>query len=431
MQNKMVSKRLSNWAGNVAIIAPYFAQPSTEEALIHLVRNHRKIRVVGSAHSWNNHFETQELLLSLDNYNKVLNLDRAAKTITVQSGIKLWQLNNFLDKYGLALINLGSINKQSVAGAISTGTHGTGIAFQCLASQVLQFSLILPDGTKRIFEKGTDLFNACVVSLGALGIISEVTLQVTDAFNLKEQTQTYSFDEVIEQLDSLLETNDHFKIWWLPPSKNVVVFTYQRTAESVNDSRFRQFFQDKIISVVGYRALVLVGNLFPNLRPKINQFLTAQFDKPLNRIEKSYKVFNVPEPPKHRETEWAFDLNNAKAILADYQKLFTQTKHTFNFIQEIRFTKADEFWLSECYGRNTVWIGAYNHFDAQWANILKDFEAFAQTHNARPHWGKEFSVNKQYLEKQYVKFDDFKRLKNHFDPFQKFSNHLIEQIFED
>jgi len=108
---------------------------------------------------------------------------------------------------------------------------------------------------------------------------------------------------------------------------------------------------------------VKIGNLKPSWRRPINTFITQQFDKPLDRNEKSFNVFNVPEPPNHRETEWAFDVSNAKEVLTDYRKLLTETHHTFNFIQEIRLTKGDNFWLSECFGRDTIWIGAYNHLD--------------------------------------------------------------------
>ncbi len=418
-----------NWAGNIIAKSKFFAQPESEQEIISLVQQFSKIRLVGSAHSWSDHFTTDELLLNLDKYNRVLELNEAAKTIKVQAGIKLWQLNNLLDNKGLALINLGSIDKQSLAGAIATGTHGTGINFQCLASQVLEFSLITATGEKLLFKKGDLNFDAAVIHLGTLGVVSEITLQLTDAFNLHDQTFTLDFELLIERLDEFVNEHDHFKIWWLPPSKKAVVYTYKRTQEKRNDSRFRQVFNDQIISVLGYRLMVMLGNLNPNWRKPINALLTSTFDKPLNRIEKSYKVFRVPEPPKHRETEWAFDAANAKQLLTNYRKLFTETNFTFNFIQEIRFTKADNFWLSECHGRNTIWIGAYNHLDKQWSSILSAFEQFAMQHGGRPHWGKEFNATHAQLAEMYPKFNEFIAMKKSIDPSGKFSNHFTEKIF--
>jgi L-gulonolactone oxidase len=423
--------RFKNWAGNVKHIFPIFAQPKSEEELILLIQKHDKVRVVGSGHSWSDHFATQELMLNLDKYSRVLSIDSNGKTITVQSGIKLWELNSILDKEGLALINLGSINKQSIAGAVSTGTHGSGINFSCLADQVLKFSLITADGEKLIFEKGDEQFQATIIGLGALGVISEVTLNVTSAFNLHDRTFTANFKDVIDKLDEYVNGCDHFKLWWLPTSDDVVVYTYRRTDEKANDSRLRQILNDEIISVLGYRLLVKIGNIHHPWRIPINKFLTKNFDKPLDRTEKSFKVFNVPEPPKHRETEWAFDLKDAKQILSDYRKLFINTTHTFNFIQEIRFTKRDNFWMSPCYGRDTIWIGAYNHEDAQWPNILADFEKFATANNGRPHWGKEFSLRAKQISKIYDKYNDFVKLKESLDPNRKFANNLINELFKD
>ncbi|HNY55795.1 MAG TPA: FAD-binding protein, partial [Chitinophagales bacterium] len=198
-----------NWAKNVqSQVANYF-QPETEEEIISIVKSHHKIRMVGTGHSWSGICATNEALLNLDYYNKITHIDKERKLVTVQAGIKLWQLNNLLDKEGLALLNLGSIDQQSIAGAISTGTHGSGIQFQILGSQMREFSLIKADGSKLIInkEKDIDLFNASVVNLGCLGVISEITLQVTDAFTLHDYTTTLPFDEVVEHLDDYLKDN--------------------------------------------------------------------------------------------------------------------------------------------------------------------------------------------------------------------------------
>lgn len=419
-----------NWAKNLQFNVNHFIQPDNEEQLIDIIKSYNKIRVVGTGHSWSSVCQTDEVLINLDKLNKIIEINKSNKTVNVQAGIKLVQLNELLDKEGLALTNLGSIAQQSLAGAISTGTHGSGINFQCLASQVLSFSLINATGEKLTIKKGDSLFDAAIISLGCLGVITEMTLQVSDAFNLHDNTYTRNFLEVIENIEEYIYQNDHFKLWWMPPADNVVVYTYRRTNEQRNDSRLRQFFNDKVLSVLGYRLLVKIGNLKWKWRIPINTYLTKQMDGPLDRIEKSYKVFNVPEPPLHRETEWAFDIKNVKALLQDYRNLFTATSLTFNFIQEIRFTKGDSFWLSECYGRDTIWIGAYNHEDSQWNEILKTFETFALKHGGRPHWGKEFTIRKKELLNSYPNYEAFMKLRKEMDPYGKFSNQLMNELFE-
>ena len=157
--------------------------------------------------------------------------------------------------------------------------------------------------------------------------------------------------------------------------------------------------------------------------------MTRLFKKPLDRIEKSYKVFNVPEPPIHRETEWAFDAKNAKSILTAYKQNLLESKFNFNFVQEIRFTKADDFWLSPSYKRDSLWIGFYNYEHENWNEALPFHEEFAKKFGGRPHWGKEFTIDKDYLNKQYEKFDDFVVLKNEFDSDGKFENEFIKKLF--
>jgi L-gulonolactone oxidase len=262
-------------------------------------------------------------------------------------------------------------------------------------------------------------------------VISEITLQVTDAFTLHDYTTTLPFDDVIENLDNYLKENDHFKLWWLPPCKDIVVFRYQRTKEKPNDSKLRVFLKDIILSVYIYRFWVFLAKLFPFIAKPLNTILTWNMKGPLDRIEKSYKVYIVPEPPLHRETEWTFELSQAKEILKAYKKFITDNQYNLNFIQEIRFTKGDDFWLSACYKRDALWLGLYNYAHEKWDKVLPEYEAFAKQFNGRPHWGKEFTLDKKYLHQQYEKINDFKKLKEEFDPTKKFENKFVEEIFGD
>lgn len=420
-----------NWAQNESCTASGFYQPDTEEELMDIVKKSSKMRMVGTGHSWNSICLNSDTLVNLDNYNKVLLTDKERLHVKVQAGIKLWQLNEYLDKEGLALKNLGSISRQSLAGAISTGTHGTGINHQILGSQIEEFSLIKANGDKLTIhcQRDRELFNKCLVNLGCLGVISEITLNVTKAFNLHDHTVAIPYDEAVNRLDEFVNGTDHFKMWWFPHTDKMVLYRYDRTGESTNDSRFRQWFMDEFVSVNGYRFLLKVGNLSRRWRKGINGLLVQNFKNPLDRIEKSYKVFNVPEPPLHREVEWAFDISVAKNLLIEYKQLINSSSHLLNFIQEIRFTKADDFAMSACYGRNTIWLGAYNADNFGWGELMKDFEELAKKYKGRPHWGKEFNVNTAYLQSVYPRYDEFNALRKELDPDGKFTNQFISKIF--
>jgi sugar-1,4-lactone oxidase-like protein len=424
--------RFRNWAGNQQSIASHFYQPETEEQLIDIVKSHAKVRMVGTGHSWSALCHSDEAMINLDRYNKVIALDKEKKQLTIQAGIKLWQINEYLDAEGMALINLGSIAKQSVAGAISTATHGSGIGYQVLASQVQRFTLIRADGVKVILDKDTDkeTFDLAIISLGSLGVVSELTLNICEAFRLHDITSSMDFDEMLVKLDDLVQTTDHFKMWWFPHVSKIVLYHYQRTKDAANDSRFRQWLMDEVLSVVVYRALVFIGNIFPGLRPFFNSLLILSFNKPLDRIEKSYKVFNVADPPIHREAEWAFDIKDAKEVLTAYRKMIDESDHKINFIQEIRFVKGDDYALSPSYQRDSIWIGCYLIGDKGWPQLLGDFEKLAQKYKGRPHWGKEYNMDRNYIRSQYPRLDDFNKLRLDLDPSGKFSNPMIARLFE-
>lgn len=423
--------RFTNWAQNQQCTAAVYYQPHTIQEIADILRQHQKVRVVGTGHSWSSICLNHEALINLDEYNKVLAVDKEKMQVTVQPGIKLWQLNEYLDAHGLALKNLGSIARQSVAGAICTGTHGTGLQFQILGAQVEQFTLITPNGETRVLhrEHHRELFNLCLVNLGGLGVVAEMVLNVVPAFQLREHTYLMKYEDAAAHALELLENNDHLKMWWFPHTDKMVVYTYQRTPEKRNDSRLRQWLFDEMLSVYAYRTLLQVGHINREWRPSINGLLLKSFDKPIYRIEKSYQVFNVPEPPLHRETEWAFDLKHIEELLLRYKKMINEGPHRLNFIQEIRFTKADDFALSPCYERNSIWLGAYNADNFGWKELLHDFEQLATEYRGRPHWGKEFTVGTNYLQQQYPLFKQFDDMRQEFDPSGKFANEFMKRIF--
>lgn len=423
--------RFVNWARNQQCTPQNYYQPENEEDLIAVVTSSAHIRLTGTGHSWSPVCITNHTLVNLDRYSKVLHTDRENMQVKVQAGIKLKALIEHLDRHGLAMKNLGSINYQSLAGAVSTGTHGSGIAYKILGSQIEEFTMIKATGEKLTVHSTRDkeLFNLCLVNLGCLGVISEITLNVVPAFNLHDYTVAIDYNEAIDRLDDYINNTNHFKMWWFPHTDKMVMYRYNRTLEKTNDTRLRQWFMDEFISVAGYRLLLMVGNIHRPLRKGINKLLVQNFSKPLDRIAKSFEVFIVPEPPLHREVEWAFDRKHAKELLRDYKQLIESSGHLINFIQEIRFTRADEYALSGCYGRDTIWLGAYNADNHGWRELMHDFEKLAIKYNGRPHWGKEFTVDKQYLQSVYPQWQAFNTLRRQLDPRGKFENEMIKQLF--
>lgn len=421
-----------NWAGNIRFSPNEIAQPRNTQEVVDLVKTGRKIRCIGTGHSWSELAPTDDILMATDSLNRILSIDKVANTATIQAGAKLENLNIELWEQGYSLSNLGSIARQSLAGAISTATHGSGINFQVLASQVTSFKLVNAAGEIVVIDKVADseLFNSAIISLGSLGIITEMTIKIDPKFHLHERSGLMDFEEVCDNILDWVNEHNHIKMWWFPHTDKMMVYRYNRTYEPIDDTWFRQKLMDEWVSVYFYRFMLWWGNRKPTRRKTINNRYLVSLLPDVNRIEKSYKVFNVPEPPLHRETEWAFDIKLTPTLLREYRKMVEDKGHLINFIQEIRFVKGDDFSLSPCYGRDSVYVGAYNADDRGWDELLSDFEEIIGIkYNGRPHWGKEFNVGTDYLKSVYPKWEEFEDVRKEMDPEGQFMNPMLTNLF--
>jgi L-gulonolactone oxidase len=419
-----------NFAGNVRFEPRRVARPATVAELAAVVRESRRVRAVGAAHSWSPAIVTDDTLISLDR----MTAPRAPADgrVTVQAGMTLRALNAHLERHGRALANLGSIDAQTVAGVIATGTHGTGRAFRCLAAQVARLDLIDGRGREVSLERGHPDFAGAVVGLGALGVVHAVTFDTVPAFRLRDATTVEAFDDVIARVDDVVASADHVKLWWFPPSARCVVFRNHRTDAPPRDNPVQRVLTDRVLGVAIYRSLVALGKLTRRRAvPAINEALTAMAGRPFGRTSRSHVGFLTPVPPPHAETEWAFDARDLGALLRDYRRVMTAGRDRYNFVQEIRLSRGDDLWLSPGYGRDSVWLSMYNIDARGWPAQLARFETFARAHGGRPHWGKDAAFDRAYLRGQYARLDDFAALAARYDPERKLRNAWLDSILDD
>jgi sugar-1,4-lactone oxidase-like protein len=429
--------KFTNWAGNFSFVPEAYLQPASEEELIKIVRaaasQKKNIRVVGAGHSWSQLVHTLHTLVNLDKFNKVISVDTENETITVQAGIRLKDLSCALRQKGMCLSNLGSVSEQSIAGAISTGTHGTGIQFGCLATQVISLKLLTASGEILFLTSDDELFKAVAVSFGTLGIITELTLKCSRAFNLKQETAPMLISTLINETDDLKNRHSHTKTWWFPHTQMAQFSVYSRTNESIQKKKLSQWFDESILSQYVFKFLLNYGLFFPSHIPRINNFINFLHLKEIRRTDLSEKIFNVPMPPKHRESEYAIPAEKAQQALAALKKMIEEQKIYVNFVIEVRYVKGDDFWLSPCYGRDTCFIGAYlyGNKNQYWSKYLTFFEELMLQYGGRPHWGKEFSIPAETIALQYPKWEDFLKLRQKLDPENLFSNKLTSFLFAD
>ena len=254
--------------------------------------------------------------------------------------------------------------------------------------------------------------------------------RIVPAFQMHAITETMSFDELIGDLDAHVRGSDHFKFWWLVPQDTVIVFRHRRTDEPRNDSDLERWFKDELLGKIAYRTLLLLQRIERRrMAAFTNRVIGNAYGKRFERICKSHVAFLTPDPPVHAESEWAFDYADAPALLREYRQLLRNNGHSYSFIQEIRFTAADEFWASPAYGRDSLWLSHYNiDRSDRWQHQLAGFLDFARTHRGRPHWGKEADFRAEMLRDAFPRFDEFKALRSSYDPTDRFLNDWLGRV---
>lgn len=425
--------RFVNWARNVRSKPHTYFLPDTVDdvqAIVHsALKDNRKVRVVGAGHSWSAAAATNDFMVSLDKLNRLVHVDKETLQVTVQGGIRLKYLHRLLYPQGLAMQNIGSISEQSIAGAISTGTHGTGLGYGVLASQVVSLKLV--NGLGNIVElKATDAdFNAAAISLGCFGIIVEVTLQCIDLYHVEEKAEPVLFKDMVANLLTWAKREQHPKVWWFPHTSHAMMYSYTKVSDNVRDTFAKQYIDDGIVSKWFFRGFLSMGHISHSFRPAVNTVISKIFLKKISRVNVNYKVLNVPMPPRHREAEYAFPLEKAPEVLTKLHNLINTQKLKMNFVLEVRFTKADDFLLSACNGRDSCYIGFYYAGEKNWERYLKLFEELAMEYGARPHLGKEFTVDSNYLHTVMPHIKQFNTLRKTYDPQGIFENKFTQRLF--
>jgi len=422
-----------NWAGNQQCTPERIERPATEQGLVRIVKQAaaagQRVKVVGSGHSFTGIALTDGRLIKLDDYGRVLSIDREKQTATVQAGITIARVSQQLDKQGLALENLGDINYQSISGAISTATHGTGRALGGIATQVTALRLITGDGSivDCSVDKEPDIFSAARVGLGALGIISTVTLRCVKAFNLRAIEMPERVDQVLERLDENIETNDHFEFFWVPDTGWALTKRNQRTtAPLATRGLLKEFRDDILVSNFAFEALCRIGRLRPSLIPRVARALpqTGRTEY----VDKSYRVFSSPRMVRFYEMEYGIP---AEAALEAFNRVRTFLKQSGLvpiFPVEVRFTKGDDIPLSTASGRDSCYIAVHVFEGMQYQQYFEAVEDIMNDYGGRPHWGKLHFQTAETLAPRYPQWDEFQRIRALLDQEGRFSNPYLDRV---
>lgn len=422
-----------NWARNQRSDGVALHRPDNEADIVAIVKaargSHRHVKVVGHGHSFADIAVTDGHIVSLENYSRILHLDPATHLVTVQSGIRLSALNDKLDQLGFALPNLGDIAYQTVAGSISTSTHGTGIHLPGLAAQVVGLRLITAEGTTLncSLNENAELFHVARVGLGALGILSTVTLRVVPAFDLHAVDEPMRMDHVLDHLDEYVGNNDHFEFYWVPHTGWALTKRNNRTnlpADPPNS--VRKWWNKTVIENYAFWVVCWIGRRFPSLIPKLAKALPSSGRT--EYVDKSYKVFTSKRIVKFYEMEYAIRRADLKVALNRIRKMVEIKKFHLNFPVEVRFTAADDIPLSTANGRESAYIAVHVFKGMRYEEFFREVESIMNDYDGRPHWGKLHFQTLESLSTRYHELQRFNDVRNRLDPEGVFTNDYLRRV---
>jgi FAD-linked oxidoreductase len=428
-----------NWAGT-AIADPVRRRwPRSAEEIADAVTaaaaDGLTVRALGSGHSFTAAAATSGVALDLSGWTGVVSADLDSGLVTVRSGTTIRELNAALDTLGLAMANLGDIDAQTVSGAISTGTHGTGASLGGIATQVTGLELVLADGTvvSCSASERPDLFAAARVSLGALGVLSTVTLQCVPAFALAADERPMPLEEVLAGFGEFAAGNDHFEFYWFPYGKNALVKRNNRVAAGNAPGAmpdWRRFLEYEVMENAAFGALCRTGRAVPATIKSLNRLAAATLSK-RSYSAPSHQVFVTPRRVRFVESEYAVPRESLLDVLAQLRAGVPRLAHPVMFPVEVRVAAADDVWLSTAYGRDSAYVAIHQYVGLPYEDYFQLFESIATAVGGRPHWGKMHTRDAAYLSGAYPRFADFLRVRDETDPVRLFANPYLKQVFGD
>jgi FAD-linked oxidoreductase len=426
-----------NWAGNQSAIATRVVAPATTDEVADIVRATASagstVKPVGSGHSFTATAVTRGTRLDPSRMSGLVSVDHSTKLVRVRAGTPLALLNRELARTGLAMPNLGDIDMQTIAGALATGTHGTGAAYGCLSTFVDELELVTGTGEVVRCSRSMqpDVFFAALVGVGAVGIVTEVTLRCVDAFILHAEERVAPLATVLSGVDNLVAGNDHFEFYWMPYTEKAFTKANNRVEhDSAPRSRLAAWFNDDLLENTAIGAVCRLCRAVPAWTPALLRAIT-RFFSPRVYTERSDVVFTSPRRVRFVEMEYGVPRAAIGEAFEGLRRVISALKVPVTLPVEIRFTAADDIWLSHGQGRDSAYIAVHQFIGMPYEQYFRSFEEVCRAVGGRPHWGKMHYRSAESLRPVYPHFDDFLAVRDKLDPARVFANDYTRQVLGD
>ncbi|HEX5331992.1 MAG TPA: D-arabinono-1,4-lactone oxidase [Cellulomonas sp.] len=439
MSSRSTSDVWHNWARTEAATPTRVARPRDLDELVAAVRgaDGLHVRAVGAGHSFTGAAVTDGVQVRLDalsGIERVTTQPDGTAHVTVGAGTHLSDLNVALAERGLAMRNLGDIDRQTIAGAISTGTHGTGARLGGLASQVVGVRVVTAQGdvVEASPAERPDLFEVARLGLGSVGLLAAVTLDVVPAFRLRAVEEPWALDAVLERLtgtDGLVEANDHFEFYWFPHTRRALTKRNNRVPDDDLEplSPVRAWVDDELLSNTLFAATNHLTAAVPRLTPRVNAF-AARALSARTYTAPSYEVFASPRRVRFRELEYAIPRDAVRPALAEIERWLASTGEHIPFPVEVRFAAPDDVWLSTAYQRESAYVAVHQYIGLPYVRYLRAVERIMAGFDGRPHWGKLHWLDADRLAQLYPRFTDAQRVRATADPDGVFTNDYLNRV---
>lgn len=424
-----------NWSGSVQCRPQQVVKPVSIDALVQIIKacssDNRHVRVVGSGHSFTPLVQTDDVLVSLEHLQGIEEIDNECGTVTVLAGTQLSTLGEALYAHELAQENLGGIDAQSIAGAISTGTHGTGKRFGSLSTQVDGLTLITATGEllECSPERNPDIFKAAQISLGTLGIIARVKLRVVPAKRLHFKSHRERLSDCLTNLERYNQENSHFELLWFPHTPWVQAKFLNETEIPISKGRLWGNFNKIVLENGLYWLLSECCRLLPPLSRTISAISTISI-APVNEVNYSHRLYVAPRKVLLQAMEYAIPVEHVQTALSEIQARIHQYRFEVHFPLGCRFVHADDIWLSPAYQRNSAYIAVHMYRGMEYQSYFQHIEEILQRYSGRPHWGKMHTQDAARLAALYPRWHDFRRIRAALDPQGLFLNDYLRQLLD-
>jgi FAD-linked oxidoreductase len=432
---KIVGGRWSNWSGGVTCKPRRIVRPKDEVDLAAMVRQAEgPVRTPGTGHSFTPVNDCSGTLIDLSAFAGLKSVDVAKQTATLAAATPLWQIGPALYSNGLALKNMGDIDRQTLAGVVGTGTHGTGRSLRCFSAEVAGFRLLLASGEVLHCSESenADVFAAGRTSLGALGVMTEITMNVRKAYKLLEKNFVLPIAELFRDLDRLVAENRHFEFFWFPYSDVAVCKSLNESDEAAPAPRTAEQMHHRGeqtgADARAFKAINRALPYAPFLLGSAHRLFSRLMPGP-GRVRWSYEIFPSPRTVRFNEMEYALPCEKGPDVLREIVDTIRRKRINTGFPIEYRTVAADDVWMSPFYGRESATIAVHQYHPVDTKRLFDACEAIFRANAGRPHWGKRHTCTADELATLYPQFDAFRAVRRRLDPAGKFLNPHLEAMF--